>query len=73
MMVAVGLGVLGRWAHSKTIDGKTVVYAVFATLVIAFMDQGATADIASGFAWLFLVAILLGTNSPITGLVAATK
>jgi hypothetical protein len=44
------------------------VEVVFALLVIAALDQGRTQGIARGFAWLFLVAVLLGNNSPVTGL-----
>lgn len=67
MLVAVVSAVIGRWAHNKkAADGKTVVEATFAVLVIAFLDQGKTEPIAKGFAWLFLAAVLLGKDSPIS-------
>lgn len=57
MTVAVLLYVVHRWAAGqKAVDGKTVVEAAFAILVIAMLDQGRTEEIATGFAWLFLVA-----------------
>ena len=70
MFLAIFSGVLGRWAHNKdAVPSATgVAEIVFALLVIAALDQGKTQDIARGFAWLFLVASLLGENSPITGL-----
>jgi uncharacterized MAPEG superfamily protein len=70
MLLAIGSGVLGRWAHNKdAVPSATgVVEIVFALVVISALDQGRTADIAKGFAWLFLVAVLLGNNSPLTGL-----
>lgn len=76
MLMAVGSAVIGRWAHNKkAADAKTIVEAVFAIMVIAFLDQGRTAPIAKGFAWLFLAAVLLGKDSPIpaVGKIAATK
>lgn len=70
MFLAIGTGVLGRWAHNKDAvpSGAGVLEIVFALLVIAALDQGRTQDIARGFAWLFLTATLLGSNSPLTGL-----
>lgn len=56
MVLAVLLYVVHRWAtNQKAVDGKTVIEAGFAILVIAALDQGRTEDIARGFAWLFLV------------------
>lgn len=71
MFLAIASGILGRWAHNKpTVPSATgVAEVVFALMVIAALDQGRTADIARGFAWLFLTATLLGSNSPLTGIV----
>jgi len=70
MIIAVILVVLGRWAHNEDAvpSAKAVVEAIFAILVITFLDQGRTAGIAKGFAWLFLAAVLLGKNSILTSL-----
>lgn len=69
MIVAVLAAVIGRWAHNQpTASIKVVVEAVFAVLVVAMLDQGRTEPIAKGFAWLFLAAVLLSTNSPLTGI-----
>lgn len=70
MLFAIGTGILGRWAHNQdAVPSATgVVEIVFALIVISALDQGRTADIAKGFAWLFLVAVLLGNNSPLTGI-----
>lgn len=69
MIVAILAAVVGRWAHDQpTASVKTVVEAAFAVLVIALLDQGPTEAVAKGFAWLFLMAVLLSNNSPLTGL-----
>lgn len=74
MLLAVSAAVVGRWAHGEpTASVKAVVEAMFAVLVVAFLDQGQTEGIAKGFAWLFLAAVLLSSKSPITGLTKATS
>lgn len=69
MIVAVFAAVIGRWAHNQPAGSvKTVVEATFAVFVIALLDQGQTEPIAKGFAWIFLAAVLLSNNSPLTGI-----
>lgn len=68
MLAAFAVGILGNWAHNKTPTAKGVVQAVFALLVIAALDQGRTEPLAKGFAGLFLTAVLLGKNSPLTAI-----
>lgn len=68
MIVAFGIAILGRWAHNQTVGAGTVVRAVFAILVVAALDQGQTEPLAKGFAGLFLVAVLLGKNSPLSAI-----
>jgi len=68
MLVAFGVAILGRWAHNQPITAGSVVRAVFAILVIAALDQGETEPVAKGFAALFLVAVLLGKNSPLNAI-----
>jgi hypothetical protein len=63
-------GVVGRWAHGKSLpSGKGILQIVFALVVITVMDRGQTRPIARGFAYLFLAVILLGPDSPITAFV----
>jgi hypothetical protein len=73
MAIAVVGGLVGRWAHNqKTIPSAAgVVEIVFAAVVISALDQGRTQQIARGFAWLFLAAVLLSDNSPLTGIAQA--
>lgn len=60
---------VGQWAHNKPVASvKSVAGAAFVMLVIALMDQGETEEIAQGFAWLFLVVVLLSKNSPVTAI-----
>lgn len=73
MLLAWALLIIGHWAHGKpTINAKQVIEMVFAILIIAMLDQGNTEGIARGFALLFLVAVLLGNNSPLTALSKVT-
>ena len=68
MLIAFGIAIIGRWAHNQKIGAGTVVRAVFAILVVAALDQGQTEPVAKGFASLFLVAVLLGKNSPLSAI-----
>lgn len=70
MAIAVVGSLVGRWAHNRpTVPSAAgLVKVAFAAIVIAALDQGATQDIARGFAWLFLTAVLLSKNSPLTGI-----
>jgi hypothetical protein len=69
MIVAILAAVIGRWAHDQpTASVKSVVESAFAILVIALLDSGRTEAVAKGFAWLFLAAVLLSNNSPVTGI-----
>ncbi len=68
MVIAIALGLVGRWAHNEHVTPATVVETMFAVLVIALLDQGNTEGIAKGFAWLFLAAVVLSNNSPVTAL-----
>jgi uncharacterized MAPEG superfamily protein len=75
MAIAVVGGLVGRWAHNqKTIPSAGgVVEVAFAVVVIAALDQGRTQPIARGLAWLFLAAVLLSSNSPLTGIAKAVN
>lgn len=70
MAIAIVAGLVGRWSHNqKAIPSASgLVKIVFAVVVIAALDSGQTQDIARGFAWLFLAAVLLSNNSPLTGI-----
>lgn len=72
-VIAWGALILGHWANNKpTINQKQILEMGFALLVIALLDQGETADIAKGFAWLFLAAVLLRSDSILTALAKRT-
>jgi hypothetical protein len=70
MVVAFVLLIVGHWANNKPtgLSGKLIVEASFAILVIAFLDSGDTEPIARGFAWLFLIAVLLRKDSILNAL-----
>jgi len=72
MMLAVFLFILHRWATNQpAVNTKIVVSGVFAILVIAFMDQGATEPVAKGFAWLFLI-VAIYNMAPVLARAAGT-
>jgi hypothetical protein len=69
MLLAFGALILGRWANNEpAVNAKMVIELTFALIVIAALDQGETEPVAKGFAWLFLVAVLLGSKSVLTAL-----
>jgi hypothetical protein len=70
MVGAMLAAVLGRWANNKKAipDAKGIVEVLFALALVAFLDQGKSEPVAKGMAWLFAAAVLLGNDSPITGL-----
>lgn len=69
MFLAIVVALVGRWAHNQTtVTAKGVVGAIFALVFVGVLDHGNTEQIAKGFAWLFLVAVLLSNNSPLTGI-----
>jgi len=71
--LAWGALILGHWANGKpTINVKQLLEMAFALLVIALLDQGETEPIAKGFAWLFLAAVLLRSDSILTALAKRT-
>lgn len=71
--LAWGALILGHWANNKpTINVKQVLEMTFALIFIALLDQGQTADVAKGFAWLFLAAVLLRNDSILTALAKRT-
>jgi hypothetical protein len=74
MAIAIVGGLVGRWSHNQKAipDAAGLVKIAFAVVVIAAMDQGKTQQIAQGFAWLFLSAVLLSDNSPLTGIAKVT-
>ena len=72
MLAAFGALIIGHWANNKpTWNVKLVIEMAFAIVVISLLDQGKTEPVARGFALLFLAAVLLGKNSPITGIARA--
>jgi hypothetical protein len=68
MLLAIGFSVVGRWANNQKVTATAVAEGMFALVVITMLDHGKTEPVAKGFAWLFFVAVLLGNNSPLTGL-----
>jgi hypothetical protein len=73
-LLAWGALIVGHWSHSEpTITVKQVIEMSFALIVIAIMDSfDKTEHIAKGFAWLFLAAVLLRSDSVLTGLAKAS-
>lgn len=74
MLVAIVSGIIGRWSHNEKAipSAQGVIEVLFALVLISALDTGRTAPIARGFALLFLLAVLLSDNSPLTGLAKST-
>jgi hypothetical protein len=74
MLIAIASGVVGRWSHNENAvpSAGQVIGVLFALVLIAAFDQGRTGPVAKGFAWLFLAAVLLSSNSPLTGIANST-
>jgi len=54
MIIAVVLYIIARWTRNEpAVTLGTVLSGAFAIFVIALLDQGRTAELARGFAWLF--------------------
>lgn len=67
--IAWGALLLGHWANNQPTTGaRQVLEMTFALLLIALLDQGETQPIAKGFAWLFLAAVLLRSDSILAAL-----
>lgn len=68
--IAIVGGLVGRWSHNQKAipSAGGLVQIAFAVVVISALDAGDTQQIAKGFAWLLLAAVLLSDNSPLTGL-----
>lgn len=67
--VALGLLVLGRWAHDKpAFNLQTVAGGGFVIIVVTMLDGGRTEKIAKGIAWIILATVALGAESPLTGI-----
>ncbi len=73
-LLAWGALIVGHWSHGEpTINAKQVIEMTFALIVIAILEGfDETEPIAKGFAWLFLAAVLLRSDSVLTGLAKAT-
>lgn len=69
MLLAFGTLILTHWANKEpTVSVKLIVEMTFATLFVAFLDQGNAEPVATGLAWLFLGAVLLSKGSILTKL-----
>jgi hypothetical protein len=73
-LLAWGALIVGHWSHSEpTVSVKQIIEMAFALIVIALLEGSAQSEpIAKGFAWLFLAAVLLRSDSVLTGLAKAT-
>jgi hypothetical protein len=73
MLLAWGALILGHWSNNEpTINRTEIIEMAFAVLVIAVLEGTSAEPVAKGFAWLFLAAVLLRSDSVLTGLAKAT-
>lgn len=72
--IALGAAVVGRWANNKpALTVKSSVGSVVALVAVSALDNGKTAAIAQGLAWVILAAVLLSKNSPVAGVAKAVN
>lgn len=73
MGAAAAAGVVGRWANNKKAlpSASGVLQVIGALVLVSLLDSGKTEPIAKGLAALFAAAVLLGPDSPLTGLAKA--
>jgi hypothetical protein len=74
MALAIVLFVIARWSRNSnnTITIGVVVSGIFAVFVIALLDQGRTAEVAKGLAWLFFIGAAYNALPPVTKLVTTS-
>lgn len=74
MAIAVFLFILHRWAVNKpAVTLPILLSGAFAIFVIALLDQGRTAIVAKGFAWLFVVAAAYKAIPAFTGALTSAQ
>jgi hypothetical protein len=74
MALAVILYIIHRWATNKpAVTLPIVLSGLFAIFIIALLDQGQTAEIARGFAWLFFIGAAYNAIPAFTGAIASAQ
>jgi hypothetical protein len=74
MALAILLFVIARWSRNQnnSLTIGVVLSGIFAVFVIALLDQGRTAEIAKGFAWLFFLAAAYNALPPVGKIVTTS-
>jgi hypothetical protein len=74
MALAILLFVISRWSRSQnnSLTLGVVASGVFVMFIIALLDQGRTAEVAKGFAWLFFVAAAYNALPPVSKIVTTS-
>ena len=74
MALAILLYIIARWSRNQdnSLTIGVVLSGIFAVFVIALLDQGRTAEIAKGFAWLFFIAAAYNAIPPVTKIVTTS-
>ena len=74
MAIAVVLYIIHRWANNQpAVTLPIVLSGVFAIFIIALLDQGRTAEIARGFAWLFFIVAAYNAIPAFTGAIGSAQ
>jgi hypothetical protein len=74
MALAILLFVISRWSRSQnnSLTLGVVASGIFVLFIIALLDQGRTAEVARGFAWLFFIAAAYNALPPVTKIVTTS-
>lgn len=74
MALAIVLYIIHRWATNQpAVNLAVVLSGVFAIFIIALLDQGRTAEIARGFAWLFFIVAAYNAIPAFTGAITSAQ
>ncbi len=74
MALAIVLYIISRWARNQpAVNVGVVLSGLLAIFIIALLDQGKTAEIARGFAWLFFIGAAYRAIPAYTGAISSAQ
>ena len=74
MAIAIVLYIISRWSRNQpAVTLPVVLSGLLAIFVIALLDQGRTAEIARGFAWLFFIGAAYKAIPAYTGAITSAQ
>ncbi len=72
MALAIVLYIIARWARNEpAVTLPVVLSGLLAIFIIALLDQGRSAEVARGFAWLFFIGAAYAAIPAYTGAITS--